>query len=97
MDDRLLLALDLRDITLFCQDWGGLIGLRLVAALPERFANVVVSNTGLPVGGSVPEAFAMWLQYSQTVPVLPIGALIDPRQRARPQRGGNRRLRCAVP
>ena len=33
-----LLAMDLQDITLFCQDWGGLIGLRLVAAFPERFA-----------------------------------------------------------
>ncbi|HJV41770.1 haloalkane dehalogenase, partial [Caulobacter sp.] len=41
---------DLKDIVLFCQDWGGLIGLRLVAAFPERFAAVVVSNTGLPVG-----------------------------------------------
>jgi haloalkane dehalogenase len=72
-----LLALDLRDITLFCQDWGGLIGLRLVASMPGRFANVVVSNTGLPVGGAVPRAFAMWLQFSQTVPELPIGQLIN--------------------
>jgi haloalkane dehalogenase len=72
-----LLALDLRDITLFCQDWGGLIGLRLVASMPGRFANVVVSNTGLPVGGAVPPAFAMWLQFSQTVPELPIGQLIN--------------------
>jgi haloalkane dehalogenase len=72
-----LLALDLSDITLFCQDWGGLIGLRLVAAMPGRFAKVVVSNTGLPVGGAVPPAFAMWLQFSQTVPALPIGQLIN--------------------
>ena len=43
-------ALDLRDINLFCQDWGGLIGLRLVAAYPERFARVVATNTGLPAG-----------------------------------------------
>ncbi len=41
-------ALNLRDATLVCQDWGGLIGLRLVAAYPERFARVVVGNTGLP-------------------------------------------------
>lgn len=46
-----LTGLDLRDITLFCQDWGGLIGLRLVARFPERFARVVAANTGLPVGG----------------------------------------------
>src|SRR5690242_7983383 len=38
----------LRDITLFCQDWGGLIGLRMVAAFPDRFARVIVANTGLP-------------------------------------------------
>src|SRR5579872_635188 len=42
--------LDLNRVTLFCQDWGGLIGLRLVAALPERFARVIVANTGLPTG-----------------------------------------------
>lgn len=42
-----LTALDLRNITLFCQDWGGLIGLRLVTAFPDRFARVVTANTGL--------------------------------------------------
>ena len=72
-----LLAVDLRDITLFCQDWGGLIGLRLVAAFPERFANVVVSNTGLPTGQTVSEGFQQWLRFSQTVPVLNIGALLN--------------------
>jgi haloalkane dehalogenase len=51
-------ALDLRDITLVCQDWGGLIGLRLVAAHPERFARVVAANTGLPDGSGVPEEAA---------------------------------------
>jgi haloalkane dehalogenase len=47
-------GLDLRDVNLFCQDWGGLIGLRLVAAYPERFARVVAANTGLPDGAGVP-------------------------------------------
>ena len=46
-----LTALELTNITLFCQDWGGLIGLRLVARFPERFARVVAANTALPVGG----------------------------------------------
>jgi haloalkane dehalogenase len=68
---------DLRDITLFCQDWGGLIGLRLVAAMPERFARVVVANTGLPVGTGWSEGFKAWLNFSQTVPVLPIGFILD--------------------
>src|SRR5258708_39585360 len=59
---------DLSHITLFCQDWGGLIGLRLVAAFPERFARVVVANTGLPVGNGWSEAFKRWLDYSQSTP-----------------------------
>ncbi len=72
-----LTGLDLRDITLFCQDWGGLIGLRLVARYPERFAGVIAANTGLPTGGgTVPLAFKLWLAFSQYSPVLPIGWLI---------------------
>lgn len=47
-------ALDLRDVTLVCQDWGGLIGLRVVADRPERFARVVAANTALPDGRDVP-------------------------------------------
>ena len=45
---ELVRALDLNNVTFFGQDWGGLIGLRVVAAAPDRFARVVVSNTGLP-------------------------------------------------
>ena len=48
MRQALFDRLDLRDITFFGQDWGGLIGLRLVAAEPDRYARVVVGNTGLP-------------------------------------------------
>lgn len=47
-------ALDLRAIDLVCQDWGGLLGLRLVAEAPERFARVLTSNTGLPDGTGIP-------------------------------------------
>eukprot|EP00937_MAST-01D_sp_MAST-1D-sp2_P006668 g6668.t1 len=56
--------------TAFVQDWGGLIGLRLVARFPERFARVVVSNTGLPAGGGqMGKAFKAWaLKISQQVP-----------------------------
>jgi haloalkane dehalogenase len=69
--------LDLRDITFFGQDWGGLIGLRLVAAEPDRFARVVVSNTGLPTADRPPtEAFLAWQQFSQETPVFPVGKLI---------------------
>jgi haloalkane dehalogenase len=69
-------ALDLKDITLFCQDWGGLIGLRLVAAFPERFARVVVSNTGLPIGQGMTEGFGKWLKFSQSVPVFPVSTIV---------------------
>src|SRR5450432_4695343 len=62
-------ALALRDLTLFCQDWGGLIGLRLVAEHPAWFARVVASNTFLPTGDERPrDAFFAWQQFSQTVP-----------------------------
>ncbi|GAB4322553.1 MAG: haloalkane dehalogenase [Dehalococcoidia bacterium] len=49
-----VVGLDLRRITMMCQDWGGLIGLRLLADMPERFARVVAANTGLPDGSRIP-------------------------------------------
>ena len=71
-------ALDLRDVTLFCQDWGGLIGLRLVAEQAARFARVVASNTGLPTGDQkVSEAFLAWQAFSQSVEALPVGKIIQ--------------------
>ncbi|MCK6555373.1 haloalkane dehalogenase [Candidatus Binatia bacterium] len=75
MDDWLA-AMELDRITLFGQDWGGLIGLRLVAAHPERFARVVVANTGLPVGTGLGPGFQRWLDFSQRVPTLPIGDIV---------------------
>ena len=70
-------ALDLRDVTLFCQDWGGLIGLRLVAAYPDRFARVIAANTGLPIGMGWSEGFDAWLKFSQSVPQFPVGAIVN--------------------
>jgi haloalkane dehalogenase len=70
--------LDLRDITWFGQDWGGLIGLRLVALDPDRYARIAVGNTGLPTGdGPISEAFMNWQKFSQESPVFPIGQIID--------------------
>ena len=67
--------LDLRDITLVGQDWGGLLGLRLVAEQPDRFAGVVAANTFLPTGDGRPgEAFLAWQKFSQEVPELPSAA-----------------------
>ena len=65
-----LTKLDLRDITVFFQDWGSLIGLRLVAVFPDRFARVVLANGGLPAG-PVPEAFVEPLREAyKTLPVV---------------------------
>lgn len=68
---------NLHDVTLFCQDWGGLIGLRLVAAFPERFAAVAVGNSGLPVGTGLTDGFKAWLDFSQNTPVMPIGLIVN--------------------
>jgi haloalkane dehalogenase len=69
--------LDLRGITLVCQDWGGLLGLRLVAEHPDRFSRVVAANTFLPTGDREPgEAFLAWQKFSQEVPELPVGRIV---------------------
>jgi haloalkane dehalogenase len=70
--------LDLSDITFFGQDWGGLVGLRLVASEPDRFARVAIGNTGLPTGhGPASEAFLAWQKFSQESPVFPIGQIVN--------------------
>ena len=70
--------LELHGITLFGQDWGGLIGLRVVAEHPELFSRVIAANTGLPTGeGRVTEAFLTWQRFSQTSPTFDIGRLIQ--------------------
>ena len=70
--------LGISDATFFGQDWGGLIGLRLVAENASRFARVVISNTGLPTGDHpLTEAFMAWQHYSKTSPDFEIGRLIN--------------------
>jgi haloalkane dehalogenase len=72
-----VVALDLRDVILVAQDWGGLLGLRLAAEHEARFARIVVANTGLPTGDhKTPEAFFAWQKFSQSVPELPVGGII---------------------
>lgn len=69
--------LDLSGLTLVGQDWGGLIGLRLVAENPDRFTRVVVANTGLPTGDHpMSDAFLAWQRYSQETPTFHVGGII---------------------
>lgn len=73
-----LTANDLRHITIVCQDWGGLIGLRLVAEHPDRFDRVVAANTFLPTGDQNPgDAFLAWQKFSQEAEDFPIGGIVN--------------------
>ena len=75
--DVWLNKIDLKNITFFGQDWGGLIGLRLVVNNQDRFDNIVLSNTGLPTGDRpLGEAFESWKNYSQTVENFHIGGIV---------------------
>lgn len=72
-----LAQLDLQRITLVCQDWGSLIGLRLAAENPERFDRIVLSNGGLPTGDRrTPPAFYAWRTFALKTPVFPTGWVV---------------------
>jgi haloalkane dehalogenase len=74
---ELLQAAGLTRITLVCQDWGGLIGLRVAAEHEARFARIVAANTFLPTGDHAPpEAFFTWQRFSQEVPEFPAGVIV---------------------
>ncbi len=71
-------ARELTRVTLVCQDWGALIGLRLVAEHPERFARVVVANGGLPTGDQhTPFPFKVWQAFARWTPRFPVGRLVQ--------------------
>ena len=73
-----LRAVDPQPVTLFCQDWGALIGLRLVAAEPARFARVVCANGGLPTGDEkVPRGFGLWQAIARYSPLFPVGGVLQ--------------------
>lgn len=70
--------LDLRGVTVVGQDWGGLIGLRLVAEHPDRFARVVAANTGLPTGDQrMPEVWWRFREVVLTAPHLDVSRLVQ--------------------
>ncbi|OBB94513.1 haloalkane dehalogenase [Mycobacterium sp. 852002-30065_SCH5024008] len=71
-------VLDLRNVTLVGQDWGGLIGLRLAAEHPDRFARLVVANTGLPTGEQpMPDVWWRFREAITTAPELHVGAFVQ--------------------
>jgi len=73
-----VVQLDLRDVTLFGQDWGAVLGLRIAAENAGRFARIVIGNGGLPTGDRAPnEAFMRWQKFSQTAPKFDIGRIIQ--------------------
>lgn len=70
--------LGLRDITLFGQDWGSLIGLRVAAESEQRFARIVIGNGALPTGDHpISEAFMQWREFAATSPKFEIGRIIQ--------------------
>ena len=77
MAEALFDRLDLRDVTLFGQDWGSLIGLRLVGEHPDRIARVAIGNGGLPTGDRpLSEAFAAWQRFAREAEQFPVGAIV---------------------
>lgn len=69
--------LDLSGITAVVQDWGGMIGLRVATEMPERFARLVIMNTGLPAGDSpLTEGFLRWRAYATSTPDLPAALIV---------------------
>ncbi|HJZ68915.1 MAG TPA: haloalkane dehalogenase, partial [Blastocatellia bacterium] len=69
--------LDLQGITAVVQDWGGILGLRVVAEMPDRFSRLVIMNTGLPTGDAPPtEGFMKWRAYATSTPDLPCGMIV---------------------
>jgi haloalkane dehalogenase len=73
---RFVERLDLRNVTLVCQDWGGILGLSLPMDMPDRFARLVVMNTALPTGARVSDGFAAWKTFAGSYHDVPVAGLI---------------------
>jgi len=75
---RFIESLDLNDVTLFCQDWGSLIGLRVAAENEQRFARIALGNGGLPTGDQLlPKVFKIWRAFARYSPWFPVGKIIQ--------------------
>ena len=74
---KFILELDLKQITLVCQDWGGLIGLRLLADMPDRFQRLVAMNTAIPDGSPISDGFTFWRAFSQQQNKFNVSAMMN--------------------
>lgn len=73
---ELIKRLDLSNVTLVCQDWGGILGLTIPMDMPERFSRLLVMNTAIATGQSPGEGFEAWRAYNRTQPDMDVGALM---------------------
>ena len=75
--ESFITALELKGITAVVQDWGGILGLRVATQMPDRFARLVIMNTGLPTGDVPPtDGFMKWREYATSTPDLPCGMIV---------------------
>jgi haloalkane dehalogenase len=78
MEALLVDHLDLEGVTFFGQDWGGLIGLRVITDHAARFARIVLANTGLPTGDRpISDAFLRWQRFSQEAEQFDVGRIVN--------------------
>ncbi len=90
----LIQALDLQNVVLVCQDWGGILGLTIPPAMPERFTRLLVMNTTIPVGEPVSDGFDRWRAFNRSRPDLDIAGLF---QRSQPDLSAEEAAAYAAP
>ena len=73
---ELIGRLDLQDLCLVCQDWGGILGLTIPMDMPERFSRLLVMNTAIPIGESLGQGFARWKGFAARAPEIPVGGML---------------------
>ena len=73
---RFIEQLDLQDITLVCQDWGGILGLTLPMEMPGRFNRLLVMNTAIPIGEPLSDGFSKWKAFAARAPEIPVGGML---------------------
>jgi haloalkane dehalogenase len=90
----LIQVLDLQNVVLVCQDWGGILGLTIPPAMPERFTRLLVMNTTIPLGEPVSDGFDRWRAFNRSRPDLDIAGLF---QRSQPDLSSDEAAAYAAP